>query len=195
MKHLKYVLPVFISIALLSSCATGTNEEKEEVVSEETTETISEPVEETEGISSEDMEVGTTGEETKKKSTSNKKNSHKPKEEKIETSETINRNIGVKLENEKEFDLMGYAAEEVAILKKEECLGKNCGHKIQLQSYNSEKSIVTVVMIKWKEESGKKSELREYKLNPDSKIDIGCSHSCDADNVKYTWKIVSAKYG
>jgi hypothetical protein len=62
----------------------------------------------------------------------------------------------VKLENKKEFDLMGYAAEEVALVRKEDCEGVNCGNKIQIQNFNPEKSIIAVVMIKWKKTRQKK---------------------------------------
>jgi hypothetical protein len=44
------------------------------------------------------------------------------------------------------------------------------------------------------EDSAKKNELREYKLKPESLVNIGCSHSCDDSDAKYSWKIVSAKY-
>ena len=186
----------------MSAC-TPNSDEVDEEVEVQTEELISDEIVEVDSISESEIdEVSFEENENDEieidKSTEGGSTSEDTKtiieETKASTSVTINRDLGIKLQHETEFDLMGYAAEEVAILKKENCDGENCGIKIQLQSYNSDKSIVTVVMIKWKEGGEKKSELREYKLKPEALISIGCSHSCDDDNTKYTWKIVSAKY-
>ncbi len=206
MKHLKNILPLFFSVALITACAPNVDESNDEVevyneepispevmIEEdsifrkdtattdfESTETNSEVTEEE---VSADIQVETTELANKNQETVVAVN-----------TPAINKKEGVKLSKESGFDLMSYAAEEVALLKKENCEGGNCGTKIQMESISSNKTIVAVVMINWKEGSTKNKELREYKLKPESTIDIGCSQTCGEEGIRYNWKIVSAKY-
>jgi hypothetical protein len=208
MKHLKSVLPIFISFYLITSCSPNAEEsdEKVEVYTEEPT--PSEIVAEGDSIvsldslgadaASQEEDSKVLQEETPVDDKSESTFTDHSIQEMVNTKQadatSINRNVGVKLSKETDFDLMSNAAEEVAIVKKEKCVGEDCGDKIQLQNYNPEKTIAAVVMIKWKEDSNKKKELREYKLKPSALIDIGCSQSCDGNDERYAWKVVSAKY-
>ena len=207
MKHLNCLAPALFSLFLVSACASNSDEHQEEVevLNEEPVSIeISIPEDSAtatknkgdEAVNQEEV-PSVEGENSKSsvpaKTSQELTNQGTTKGKKASTV-SINRSVGVKLSKESEFDLMSFAAEEVAILKKEACEGENCGSKVQLQSYNSEKTIVAVVLIKWREGSDKKNELREYKLKPESLLDIGCTNSCDAEGGKYNWKIVSAKY-
>lgn len=203
MKLLNSILTLFIFAILFSACAPNSEKDEVEVYNEE-------PVASDENTQAEDetaidtAEVATeTQGQTRVESTdedegvkSEMTDLAKKNQETVVVlnTPTINRKLGTKLSEESDFDLMSYAAEEVALLKKENCKGEDCGTKIELESISSDKVIVAVVMIKWKEGSNKKKELREYKLKPESTIDIGCSQSCGEDGTRYAWKIVSAKY-
>ena len=106
----------------------------------------------------------------------------------------INMKVGRVTQKLNDFDLMGYAAEEVALIHKEKCDGENCGDKIELKNYNSEKSINVVVNVKWKDAVGKQEQYRTYTVKPEALLYLGCGMSCSEEKSKYNWKIVSATY-
>lgn len=206
MKLLNPILTLFIFVTLFAACAPNPQESKEEVevyIEDPVATDDNTPVEAEPTTDSAEV-VAETTEQTNTKSVDEKEkvdvkaelpdSAEKNQEVVVSKTPTINRKLGTKLSKESDFDLMSYAAEEVALLKKEDCEGEDCGTKIELESISSDKVIVAVVMIRWKEGSKKNKELREYKLKPVSTIDIGCSQSCGEDVTRYSWKIVSAKY-
>ena len=199
MKYLKCVLPIF-TVFLFIGCTPDSKDQEEAQESriEEPQDSKTDTIQDSNILIDETTEIEREAESNveAQRGAETKGEPKEPNEtaEKKMKDVSINRNVGVKLKAENEFDLMGFAAQEVALLRKEECEGQNCGKRIQLQNFNSEKQIVTVVMIKWKKKDVKQSELREYKVKAESVLDLGCSSSCDAIDGKYTWKIVSAKY-
>lgn len=106
----------------------------------------------------------------------------------------INSEIGTELTQEKDFDLMGYAAQEVVLLRKIDCEGEDCGKLVQMQNYNHERAIDAIVQVKWKVGKNKFETLREYEIKAGDVLDIGCTRNCDLNGEKANWKIVSAKY-
>jgi hypothetical protein len=106
----------------------------------------------------------------------------------------INTNLGQKMKPDQKGELNSLASEDVYLERKGVCLTDACGKKVELVNLNEQKSIEVLVQITWKEGSSKQLEMRKYILQKDSRQWIGCTKSCEDENVEIKWSLVGAVY-
>ena len=138
MKLLNSILTLFIFATLITACAPNSEEIKEEievyneepVASDEDTQVEAEPTIDSANVVTETPEQTNT-ESTEEKEKADVKSemtdlAKKNQETVVDlNTPTINRKLGKKLSEESDFDLMSYAAEELALLRKENCKGED----------------------------------------------------------------------
>lgn len=204
MKIVKNLL--LISVVMLSSCNSCTNEPEEQPITEP--EVIEEPIE-VDVIEDKPLDQATeVPDEIPSKINSDSKVEKvepkpkveektkeapaKQKEEKTAKS-TFVKAIGEVLPTDYKLDLTTFAAEDIYITKEGEC-GEHCGKGVYLVNSNSEKTVETGVLIQWKINKEKNRKEMLYNVKSGEKLLIGCTQNCTEKEVNIKWKITSAKY-